>query len=79
MAVHLESGDDVVIIEGTAVMVADELLLTRFADACEAKYSFRPDVKAGVSGVFRVPPTKVFAWRERDFPESATRWDFGGE
>src|SRR5205823_8491316 len=38
LVVHLESGDDVVILEGTAERVADPYLRDRFAEAYDAKY-----------------------------------------
>jgi pyridoxine/pyridoxamine 5'-phosphate oxidase len=73
LVVHLESGDEVVILEGTAEKVTDPTLLARFADAYEAKYRFRPEV-SGEAVVYRLRPRVAFAWRERDFPTSATRW-----
>jgi pyridoxine/pyridoxamine 5'-phosphate oxidase len=76
LVVHLESGDDVVILEGTAEAVADPSLLTRFADAYEAKYQFRPDTSAAAPGVYRLRPRVAFAWLERNFPRSATRFTF---
>lgn len=74
IAVHLESGDNVVILEGTAEVVTDALLLARFVDAYEAKYDIRPDVSNPAYGVYRLQARTVFAWQERDFPNSATRW-----
>ena len=44
---HLESGDDVVIREGSAEEITDPVLLTRFADAYEAKYQLRPGTDGG--------------------------------
>ncbi len=75
-AVHLESGDDVVILEGRVEEVADEALLNRFADAYDVKYDIRPDVSSAAARVYRLPPKVAFAWREKDFPTSATRWSF---
>lgn len=72
MVVHLESGDEVVILEGVAEPATDPGFLARFADAYQAKYAIRPDVSGG--GTFRLCPRAAFAWRERDFPASATRW-----
>ena len=77
VVVHLESGDDVVVVEGTAAPLTDPDALTRFADAYEAKYRFRPDVGDPACGVYRVRPRVVFAWVEQDFPTTATRWSFG--
>jgi hypothetical protein len=39
-------------------------------DAYEAKYDFRPEQ----SQMWVVRPTLAFAWRERDYPQSATRF-----
>ena len=37
LVVYLESGDDVVILDGVAEEITDPLLLLRIDDACEAK------------------------------------------
>lgn len=76
VVVHLESGDDVVIIEGRTEAVRDVGVLNIFADAYEMKYSFRPDVNSAEARVYRLYPKAAFAWREKDFPTSATRWSF---
>jgi hypothetical protein len=70
LVVHLESGDDVVIVEGWAERAAatDDVI-----DEYERKYGFRAD--AG-EGWYRVVPRRAFAWREQDYPRSATRFDF---
>jgi PPOX class probable F420-dependent enzyme len=71
VAVHLESGDEVVIVEG----VAEEVALTEpVADAYEAKYGYRPEPGEGFW--LRVPPRVVLAWIEADYPRTATRFDF---
>lgn len=76
IVVHLESGDDVVIVEGHAEEVADVGLLRRFADAYDAKYHFRPDLGNPAHGVYRVRPARAFSWLEKDFPGTATRWEW---
>jgi hypothetical protein len=76
VVIHLESGDDTVILEGVAVEVTDKDLLGRFADAYEKKYDFRPDVDDVDGLYYRLRTRKALAWREQDFPESATRWHF---
>lgn len=40
LAVHLESGDQVVIVEGTATRLDDRPLLAQFGEAYEAKYDW---------------------------------------
>ena len=76
LVVHLESGDDVVILEGTAEVVTDGSLLVQFANAYEAKYQIRPDVDTAAPGVYRLRPRVAFAWLETDFLRTATRWFF---
>ncbi|MBM2812233.1 MAG: pyridoxamine 5'-phosphate oxidase-related FMN-binding protein [Chloroflexi bacterium] len=72
--VHLESGDDVVILEGILQHVADPELLTRFVDAYDVKYGFRVDTDNPSSAVFMLRPLVAHAWMEHNFPQSATRW-----
>jgi hypothetical protein len=78
--VHLESGDDVVILEGRLEQVTAPSLLKQFVDAYDAKYGIRPEVgpEAGPGGgpVFALRHRTVLAWIEKDFPSTATRWEF---
>ena len=73
--VHLESGDDVVIVEGVAEPMPDEGRRERYADAYERKYNFRPEGMEGAVG-FRLSPKVILAWHETDFPRTATRFRF---
>ncbi len=66
VAIHLESGDEVVILYGE---VEPYELEEATADAYEAKYAHRPP------GLLRVRPRVVLAWREHDYPSSATRFE----
>jgi PPOX class probable F420-dependent enzyme len=75
VAVHLESGDDVVILEGRLEQGIDQATFARFADAYDAKYSFRPEPDTAPM-VYTLRPRRVLAWREKDFPQSATRLSF---
>jgi len=75
VAVHLESGDEVVIIEGWARLLEDEEL----AAILDADYRAKYGVQLVGNPVYEVAPRKVYAWSERDFPRSATRWLTGGE
>jgi Pyridoxamine 5'-phosphate oxidase len=70
IVVHLESGAEVVIVEGVAGSAS---ATERDVEAYEAKYDYRPS--AG-EGWYRVAPKRAFAWREADYPRSATRFDF---
>jgi PPOX class probable F420-dependent enzyme len=70
VAVHLESGSDVVVLDGVA---AEEELGGELAAAYEEKYGMRPPDD---SPVFRVEPRCAYTWREESFPRSAVRWTF---
>ena len=76
LVVHLESGDDVVIIEGSAEEVMEPPLLQHFAEDYQMKYQIRPDVNSATAKVYSLRPKVAFAWQEKDFPTTATRWSF---
>lgn len=73
IAVHTESAETVVVIEGTADRLDAETgatdVLDRLDDAYEAKYGIRHGPP-----LFAVRPRVVLAWT--DFPRDATRWRF---
>ncbi len=70
VVVHLESGDEVVIVEGEVQrVVADAVLI----DEYERKYAYRADPG---EGWYRVVPRRVLAWTEPGYPRDATRFDF---
>lgn len=78
LVVHLESGDDVVILEGNAEPARDQAFLERADEAYAAKYDgVRLITAPGQAYVLLLKPTTALAWRERDFPATATRWTFG--
>ena len=76
VVVHLESGDEVCIIEGRAVRVTDQAGLDRFDDIYEQKYDVRPSSMGDAAGVFVLVPKTALAWTEADFPNTATRFAF---
>jgi PPOX class probable F420-dependent enzyme len=80
VAVHLESGDDAVMLEGTAELIDDPATLARFDQAYGAKYNYHPIRDASdpnnLDPFYALRPTIAFAWRERDFPQTATRFRF---
>ena len=76
LVVHLESGDDVVILEGVAEEVADPSLLARIGDVYAAKYELSEGIPA-TAVVYTLRPRVAHAWLESNFVESATRWLFG--
>jgi hypothetical protein len=77
ISIHLESGDDVVILEGTAVEVdlTDKPILKKLDAASRAKYKM-PLMVIPESVFYCVRPRFVLAWTESDFPNNATRWQF---
>lgn len=79
VVVHLESGDEAVIIEGRAEPATDQTKLARLAEQYAPKYDWRlePDSETGrYEGFWVVRMERVFAWLEKDFPNTATRWEF---
>ena len=77
ISIHLESGDDVVILEGTAVEVdlTDKPIRKKLDAASRAKYKM-PLMVIPESVFYCVRPRFVLAWTESDFPNNATRWQF---
>jgi hypothetical protein len=80
---HLESGDDVVILEGTAARVhADDELRARTKAAYDPKYHWEMPVDD--DGLFVLRPHVVFGWRVDPsgldggglMAATATRWQF---
>jgi hypothetical protein len=75
LAVHLESGDDVVILEGRAEQVTDRVLLSRLDESYIAKYSYHLASEDGAT-VYTLYHKVAFAWLERDFVGDATKYNF---
>jgi hypothetical protein len=86
VVVHLESGDDVVIVEGIAEEIRrpERALFARIDAAFAARYDYRPSANlAGPDaepypegGLYAVRPHVVLVWSQ--FPRDATRFRFGG-
>lgn len=82
VSVNLESGDDCVILEGTAALVHDGSVAQRITAAYNEKYNW--DIQAKPDEFFEVRPRVVFGWlcdgSGRDggalFSQTATRWLF---
>ena len=74
--VHLESGDEVVIVEGAVEEVTARKDLDALAAAYGEKYSLEITFEDPGSVVYALVPKRAFAWRESDYPESATRFTF---
>jgi general stress protein 26 len=81
VSVHLESGEDVVIIEGVAAPVDDAALIDQINDVYGPKYLWNERM---AEGWYAVRPRVAFAWlapsiglgAESLFAGSATRWTF---
>jgi PPOX class probable F420-dependent enzyme len=69
VVIHLERGDDVVILEGEVEFPVDAAPAA-VAQAYEAKYGHQ------VERLFSLRPRVAQTWTERDFPRNATRWVF---
>lgn len=70
VVVHLESGDEVVILEGRVGRVDEpDEVVARVIDAYEQKYDFRHPAP-----FWELRPDVAFAWT--DFPRDTTRWRF---
>lgn len=78
VVVHLESGDNAVILEGVVEEVTDTALYPRIAETYAAKYPpFRPDPASDSGAIwYALRPSVAFGWLEPDFPNTATRWEF---
>ena len=80
VVVHLESADEVVIVEGKAeeIKKPERSLAVRMAEVMGAKYGtldYRPSPEQwDEGGLYALRPTVAFAWKE--FPKSVTRFVF---
>jgi Pyridoxamine 5'-phosphate oxidase len=74
--VHLESGDDAVILECAAREVTDAAEIATIDALYVKKYKMKLTEAPGVPYIVAMKPRIAFAWQERDFPVSATRWKF---
>lgn len=80
IVLHLESGFDTLIIEGKVEKVTDRADFDRVAPIYAKKYAphdYEPTADELAGGLmYRVMPRVVMAWKETDFPNTATRWEF---
>ena len=80
VSLHLESGDEVVIIEGEVEDIAqlDRERAERLASIFASKYEYAPSADDWVErGLYALRPAVAFAWSE--FPATLTRWRFQEE
>ena len=74
VSAHLESGDQVVIVEGMAADVVTEAETgAKIVAAWDAKYG-RLHPEPASEGIFRITPTSVRAWTDSRGFSDATRW-----
>ncbi len=74
VVVHLESGDEVVILEGAVETIE---LTEEMSDALHAKYDWRPEPGPDDSTRwYGLRPDRAQAWLETDYTRTATRFDF---
>ncbi len=71
---HLESGDDVVIVEGVAEEVTERASLADVDVAYRTKYGMGVTEAGDGAAWYGLRPETVYAWLEDDFPNTATRW-----
>jgi hypothetical protein len=82
LVVHPESGDQVVIIEGTAIRLDARPLLARFGKAYEAKYDWplgpeELDPSNPDAAYYAVRPRVALSWgTATEIGETITRWNF---
>lgn len=77
VTIHLESGDEVVILEGTVedMPQIDRALAEQLAADSTGKYNYSTEVEVMMErGLFAFHPKVALAWGE--FPKSMTRWRF---
>jgi hypothetical protein len=82
VAVHLESGDQVVILEGEARRTSDRQFLARFGELYGAKYDWPVspddvDPENPDAAFFVVWPRRAVSWSSAtEIGETITRWTF---
>lgn len=80
LVVHLESGDDVVIVRGTAEDLGTPAQVPHVVIALAAKYAspadrqYLPDADPGFDVVYAVRPQSAMMWRLPDYEASQRRW-----
>lgn len=76
VSVHLESGDEVVILEGVVNAITDAKLRNSLNKKYKLKYGMGMEGPESPGLILGLILQRAFAWREKDFPQSATRWIF---
>lgn len=80
LVVHLESGEDVLIVRGTAEDLGAPAQVPFVVTALAEKYSrpgdrpYLPDADPSFDVVYAVRPLSALAWRMDDYADSQRRW-----
>jgi PPOX class probable F420-dependent enzyme len=80
VVVHLESGEDVVIVRGTAEDLGTPAELPDVVTALSAKYTgegdqqYLPDADPDFDVVYAIRPQSAMMWRLADYQASQRRW-----
>jgi PPOX class probable F420-dependent enzyme len=80
VVVHLESGDDVLVVRGTAEDLGTPADVPEVVAALAAKYTapgdqqYLPDADPAFDVVYAVRPRSAMAWRLADYDGSQRRW-----
>jgi PPOX class probable F420-dependent enzyme len=80
VVIHLESGEDVLIVRGTAEDVGRPAQVPAVVAALSAKYTqpkdrpYLPDADPDFDVVYAIRPQSAMAWRMSDYFASQRRW-----
>lgn len=75
VVVHLESGDDLVVLEGKAKELEDSQKTKEVGNVYTEKYE-GDEIFPEIEAVFELHTENVFTWLEKDFHKTATKWVF---
>jgi PPOX class probable F420-dependent enzyme len=82
VVIHLESGEDVLIVHGAAEDLGPPAEVPSVVAALAAKYTrpedrqYLPDADPAFDVVYAVRPRSAIAWRLDDYADSQRRWSF---
>ncbi len=72
VVIHLESGDEVIILRGEVQVVTEDLDADTY-ERIEQQYEKKYNMRHGLPN-FSLTPKSVMAWKE--YPVSCTKWEF---
>lgn len=77
IVVHVQDGDDTVIVEGSAAIERRPALLTKLRKQYQSKYDYSPTWSGpGAQFVFRVEPKVILAWKSPRIHRTMVRFVF---